>query len=91
MRKIRNLFRRFKTMHETAPYLVISRPGQATPNPSVNLGLHSTRGAIGLMTRPDTNPGHAHIEMHARTMARISCLPLLDARDPDDRKQIVVG
>lgn len=88
--KIKRLYRRFKAMHETTPHFVISKSGTETPNPSVNLGLHSKRGMQGIMSRHDDNPGHAQIEIMARSMARLSCLPLLDERDPQNPVEIVV-
>jgi len=67
------------------PHMTISRFGSRTDNPKIVLGIAGGRPRWGwattsLMTEPDTDQGNALIEMHARTLNKITAIPVLDRR-----------
>lgn len=72
---------------EPQAWFEISRSGQATDRPKVNVGLHSRRGMIGVYTHDDDVQGNAWIEMHAKSLSHIAGLPLYDARPDQTTKE----
>lgn len=83
MRLIKTL-RRLVRIWKKKPCIDIYEYGNMTlSNHRVGVGIKSNTGSMGLgLDFPADETGHARAEMHAKTLHRITGLPVIDYRDP---------
>jgi hypothetical protein len=60
------------------PVVILRRFAWLTPNPKINVTLHSHHGMMTLFTFDDNDAGRARASMAAKSVASISGFPLLN-------------
>lgn len=80
MIRLRTLKRLWR-IYRQKPHIHVGEYGQLTPNNHrISVGFHSRTGMCGALDFPADEAGHAKATSYAKSYARITGLPIIDAR-----------